>query len=455
MVTSFTRARRCSASSIVSIVSMIIGPTKLGATGGRGGALALALALVTLASCGEKKPKQRASDDQDEPAKSEASAAEATNEPISWVRARARPGAKDGVVAISLGDMHACALHADGRVMCWGNNLIDQTQPRESGRSSVLQRVRPVQVVTGATDLALSGAYSCALVSGGEVRCWGATQVTFGQGVERVSARFGTTCGFFDGRGPGCVRSNENGRLLRPGDRGESSTPGPPSGPLDPMPGLEDAMQLAIGGRHGCALSRRGEVGCWGLANYGQNGDTQEHLKPHEVAGLGRMVQLQAQYFGNCARDDRGGVWCWGCNKGGQLAVDPATTVCSGLDMSYRSKPKRLTLPPSAEIALGDNGACSRGRDGSVTCWGGRDSKEDFKEVGNSFWAASTPNFATVPIQGLKGVVELAVSTGPARVFACALTAEGRVFCWGDNSEGQLGDGGEASGAEPVEVKLP
>lgn len=416
--------------------------------------LVVVLTLITLASCAEKR-RRRPSEDVEDPPRARSSAAPVPPEPISFVQARARPGASDGVVAISLGDMHACALHADGRVLCWGNNMIGQAHPRAPGSEIARERLRPVEVVTGATDLALSGAYSCALQSGGKLRCWSTVEVAFGEGLTRVSARFGATCGFFSDRGPGCVGTNESGRLLRPGGDDEGPLPGPPFGQLDPLPGLADTMQLAIGGRHGCALSRHGKVSCWGLSNYGQTGDTEAHPTPHEVAGLERVVQLQAGYFGNCARDDRGAVYCWGRNNGGELTVDPASTVGPGLELSYRPTPERLDLPASAEIAIGSGGACSRGRDGGVTCWGGRDSKEELKEVGKSFWSPDQPNYARVPISGVDNPVALAVSTGTSRVFACALTAGGRVLCWGDNSEGQLGDGGVASGRTPIEVIFP
>lgn len=56
---------------------------------------------------------------------------------------------------------------------------------------------------------------------------------------------------------------------------------------------------------------------------------------------------------------------------------------------------------------------------------------------------------------GIEAPVALAVSSATSRVFACALTADGRVLCWGDNSEGQLGDGGRADGRTPVQVVLP
>lgn len=435
--------------------------------------LALTLLLSAVASC-TTKPKKRPSDD-DEPARTKeargATAAGAVAEPIAFVRATSRPGAKDGAVAISLGDMHGCALGADGRVLCWGNNWLGQTHPRTLDSEIGRARLRPLEVVKHASDLSVGGAHSCAVVPGGVVRCWGSNMdgtmgsvqsgtdnadIRLGSDFARVVVGFGATCGMREGYAPACVGGAENGRLLRP-DTPQKGLGGPFFGELAPMVGQDDALQLALGGRHTCALSKAGEVRCWGLGNYGQIGTlaSENQPAPRTVSGLEAIVQLEASYFGNCARDTRGSVWCWGRNNAGELGVDPTSTKVSS-DKSLVAAPQRIEgLPPSAEIALGSSGACSRGRDGGVTCWGGSDSKADFNEPGTSHWAPSKPSHALVHIPGIEAPVALAVSSGTSRVFACALSADGRVLCWGDNREGQLGDGGQADGSTPIPVVLP
>lgn len=74
---------------------------------------------------------------------------------------------------VRLGQQHACALHDDGRVSCWGLNVNG-----ELGRATTpggYERFGP-QVVEGlppAVDLAVGGSLSCAITAKGEVYCWG------------------------------------------------------------------------------------------------------------------------------------------------------------------------------------------------------------------------------------------------------------------------------------------
>ena len=70
-------------------------------------------------------------------------------------------------------------------------------------------------------------------------------------------------------------------------------------------------------------------------------------------------------------------------------------------------------------IAAGDDATCVIIDDGSVVCWDGDD--------------------APAPVVGLDAATDIAVG-GSSQMFACAIQAGG-VYCWGNNENGQLGDG--------------
>jgi alpha-tubulin suppressor-like RCC1 family protein len=77
-----------------------------------------------------------------------------------------------GVTLVSPGAEHGCALFGDGTIRCWGDNNFGQL----GNGSSALQSTTPAGPVTGigGASAVISGAvHSCALVPGGEVRCWG------------------------------------------------------------------------------------------------------------------------------------------------------------------------------------------------------------------------------------------------------------------------------------------
>ena len=75
-----------------------------------------------------------------------------------------------GVQQVAAGAIHTCAVVAGGEGRCWGSNNSGRL-----GDNSMVNRPTPVAVsgLTGATAIAAGGAHSCALVAGGEVRCWG------------------------------------------------------------------------------------------------------------------------------------------------------------------------------------------------------------------------------------------------------------------------------------------
>jgi alpha-tubulin suppressor-like RCC1 family protein len=93
-------------------------------------------------------------------------------------------------------------------------------------------------------------------------------------------------------------------------------------------------------------------------------------------------------------------------------------------------------------IAAGGRHSCALSKAGAVDCWG--DNADG--EIGDG---TRTRRLKPVTVRGLHGV--RAISAGEA--FACALTASGRVECWGDNRRGEVGDGTTRDRDEPVAVR--
>ena len=139
-------------------------------------------------------------------------------------------------MSLALGGGHSCAVLRSGQVACWGLNVDGQLGlgRRDEGTSSP-ERSRALR---GITSVALGGDFGCALEGAGRVFCWG--RATYGQ------------------LGEGSLAADE-GELHR----------------LQPtrVTGLEDVAELAAGGCHVCARTRRDEVWCWGRNHHGQLGD--------------------------------------------------------------------------------------------------------------------------------------------------------------------------------------
>jgi RHS repeat-associated protein/uncharacterized repeat protein (TIGR01451 family) len=302
-----------------------------------------------------------------------------------------------GVASISAGDFHSCARTTGGAVMCWGRNNLGQL-----GDLSVIQRTIPVSV-SGITSAAMSVSsgisHTCALLAGGRVKCWGENS-TFG-------------------------RLGDGTTLLRLY--------------AEFLSGLTNGgTAIEAGGFHSCSLTSTRGVKCWGHNGYGQLGDgtTAQRNSPVNVTGLtSGVASVSAGYQHTCALTAAGGVKCWGGNTSGQVGDGTTTQRPAPVDVSG------LTSGVVA-ITAGVRHTCALTTAGGVKCWG----ENTYGQLGDN---TTTQRNAPVNVSGLtSGVV--AISAGERHT--CALTTTGGVKCWGNNSNGQLGDGTTTQRLTPVNV---
>lgn len=238
-------------------------------------------------------------------------------------------------------------------------------------------------------QLALGFLHSCARKNDGKVRCWG---------------------------------DNGAGQL---GD-GVPFDAGPRSSVLEPqlVVSIDDAVDVASGVSHSCAIKKGGSVVCWGLNFFGQLGDgtTQRSSSPVAVGALNGAVALAAGTSFTCALLQGGTVSCWGANYSGQLG--DGTKV----DRSTAAPVKQLT--DVVAIAAAEHHACAVAAAGTVKCWG----KNDEGQLGNG---TTIESLLPTSLASLTDVVQVVAASR----FTCARSRSGQVNCWGANTLGQLGTG--------------
>jgi alpha-tubulin suppressor-like RCC1 family protein len=252
-----------------------------------------------------------------------------------------------------------------------------------------------------------------------------------GSGVAAISAGSAYTCALTSAGGVKCWGRNNQGQL------GDGTTTDRDE-PAD-VPGLTSGVAaVAAGTSHTCAITTAGGLKCWGLNSQGQLGDGTNtgRTTPVDASGLSSGVTAVAPgNFHTCAVVE-GGVKCWGFNNYGQLG-DGTTT------RRFTPVIDVLGLTSGvAAVAAGGSHSCALTSAGAVKCWG----RNRTGQLGDG---TSTGRLSPVDASGLTSGVD-AIAAGWAHT--CAVTTAGGVTCWGENSDGQLGDGTATDRTAPADV---
>jgi alpha-tubulin suppressor-like RCC1 family protein len=338
-------------------------------------------------------------------------------------------------------------LFENGAVRCWGavtgapgedppvvlgTSEVAYTAPNTEGRRFVIPADTgdvilpdpdedPAVQISAASD----GRTTCALLSSGNVSCWG----------DNASGQLGV---------------------------GDTRPSDPEIETLRSVVLGERAIEVRSGFDHTCVLTENGRVRCWGKGDAGRlgYGDTEPLFSPKTGDGAyvdigGPAMGLALGHDHTCALLEAGAVRCWGENDLGQLGYGHKGRI--GADETPAQAAAGLTEPMTGRPLGGDvdfgpvamkqivalapsRSTCALSTDGNVWCWG----QNDFGELGygHDYDGAIQYTPRELADEMLGGAVFVGGTTlALAEGGRCALRTDGELYCWGLNDHGQLGLG--------------
>jgi alpha-tubulin suppressor-like RCC1 family protein len=317
---------------------------------------------------------------------------------------------------IAAGSYHTCALSPTNQVYCWGDDSAGQL-----GSGRLLSGPSP-------TSHALPGLVVSASGSGPLLV------------IEEVSAGSGHTCarnGFTSQLL--CWGSNRLGQFGN-GERAAFSSR--PVFVLDPVTNapLNNANAISIGADYSCAIASDPEnpdsVACWGDNQNWVLGDnsSNDSVLPIRLIEPGAVAEIAANGNRVCALEISGPVYCWG--RSAAIGDDSffGNFVGSSVPVAVKSSATELLLNV-ASLDVSSDSTCALLSSSFVVCWG----DNTVGEIGNGSFRGPVdlPSLVVDPVGNpLSGVVSL--SGGDSHF--CAVKTDSSLVCWGANNSGQLGD---------------
>lgn len=341
----------------------------------------------------------------------------------------------------NIGYGHTCVIASDSLGYCWGYNAKGQIGDNSTTNRLVPTAVNTAGVLSGKllTSIAASSQSTCSVASDGLVYCWGynnSSQLGNGSVTDSLVAVLSTKAG---------------------------------------SPGGTTALAVTSGGFNSCMIASDNQAYCWGLNSTGQLGDgsivsktSATAVKTIDIAGASAMKlsvigtarllnssggiwrrytntknidistknwsQLSAGLSHNCAIDSDSQAYCWGLNTNGQLGDNSIIQRNTPVAVNTANGTSALYGKTIKSIASGGSHSCAIASDDAVYCWG----LNTNGQLGDS---STTQRLAPVAVNTAGALLNkkvLAITAGDNHT--CALATDNLVYCWGLNTSGQLGD---------------
>lgn len=379
---------------------------------------------------------------------------------------------------ISAGWNHTCALASNGLVYCWGYNYYGQLGNNSVNASETPVAVSMVGELAGKKFKSISAghAYTCGISSDDYAYCWGFNSLgeignnsvidshfpvpvyrsgsLNGLTVKSISAGAGHTCAIASDNNAYCWGSGGHGEL---GTNPSGSSSFPVA--VDRSGNLSGKSISSIdtkGTNFTCATSTESRGYCWGYNEIGQLGDNTGSNRPlpTEIYMLGALsgktvLSISANGAHACAIASDNIAYCWGENNYGQLGINSASQYRLGPNITYMAG--ALNNKTVKSVTTGLLHTCAIASDNNPYCWG----QGSYAQIGDGNYTEINRAAVAVNIAGaLSGKSVKKISSGEDN-YSCVIASDNQAYCWGQNTNYQLGNGSVSYAPTPMLVPSP
>jgi alpha-tubulin suppressor-like RCC1 family protein len=367
------------------------------------------------------------------------------------------------VTDISVGGNHACAV-ADGKAYCWGNNSNGQLGNGTTTSSNSPVQVSSAGVLAGKTINSISAGsnHTCAIASS-TAYCWGYNQqgqlgngtttssnspvqvssagVLAGKTINSISTSSNHTCAIASGAAY-CWGYNQQGQL---GNGTTTSSNSPVQVSSAGVLAGKTFNSISARSNHTCAIAGSAAY-CWGYNQSGQlgNGTQTDSSTPVTVLTSGALQskslsQITTGSEHSCAATLTE-AFCWGENSSNQLGDNTKERNLT---------PSKVVTTSSASNAVDIHSISYDENSASLKFIADNQSFSHYLSFDSNLGSKKLPTAESLGVLSGKVISKAVQGYG----FACYLV-EGRVYCAGQNASGQLGNGTQAVSDIPVEIDM-
>jgi len=322
------------------------------------------------------------------------------------------------IIQMSLGNHHSAAVTSGGRLLTWGNNQYGQL-----GDDTTIDKLTPVDVTSQFNlnndekiiQVSFNGVSSSAITSDGRIFTWGGKTLDIGILVAESV--------------PVDITSEFN---LNPGEK---------------------IIQVSLGGFHYSVITSEGRIFTWGQNDNGQLGDgtTTYSSAPIDITSQfsfdeeEKIIQVSLGGSHSSVITSKGRIFTWGENDNGQLGDGTTTDILTPYNITANfnlNQAERIT-----QVSLGGFHYSVITSEGRIFTWGSNFAGKlgDGTTVDSSIPIDITSQFN---LDAGETITHVALGL----FHSSAITSEGRIFTWGENEYGQLGDGTIVDSSTPVDI---